>query len=348
MDEVKTLVFRSDRLGDFIISSPFIISYKKKFPNNKIIIISSDYNYDYIKDFDFVDLVIPITIFSNFIKKLYNLIKLIIKFRKNTYKDIIVLDGKNRSFFIAMFLKGKKFMFLKSDFLISLSKILNIKYVFNFDIQKQIKNLDYLANLIGFKVNHNKIDIYKNFNFSTNKESLPKKYILLHLDEKWYSETYHHDYTNINPNYYNLTLLLEKIIDNTNCDYDIIISTGAKRLKIYDEIGSNFQLSANKTYKKLIKNKLVYFIENNTFHDLEYYIKHSSLLICCEGAVSHVSHNLKIPTVAFYEESRYEHINHWTGHMSNIKLHPRKNILDVINDKLFLRIIDYKLKNKKI
>ena len=127
MDEIKTLVFRSDRLGDFIISSPFIISYKKKFPKNKITNISSDYNYDYIKDFDFIDHVIPITIFNNFIKKLYNLIRLIIKFRKYTYSDIIVLDGKNRSFFIAMFLKGKKFMFLKSDILISLSKIIICK-----------------------------------------------------------------------------------------------------------------------------------------------------------------------------------------------------------------------------
>ena len=29
MDEINTLIFRTDRLGDFIISCPFIISYKK-------------------------------------------------------------------------------------------------------------------------------------------------------------------------------------------------------------------------------------------------------------------------------------------------------------------------------
>jgi ADP-heptose:LPS heptosyltransferase len=31
MDEIKTLIFRTDRLGDFLISCPFILSYKKNF-----------------------------------------------------------------------------------------------------------------------------------------------------------------------------------------------------------------------------------------------------------------------------------------------------------------------------
>jgi ADP-heptose:LPS heptosyltransferase len=30
MDEIETLIFRTDRIGDFIISCPFIKSYKKK------------------------------------------------------------------------------------------------------------------------------------------------------------------------------------------------------------------------------------------------------------------------------------------------------------------------------
>ena len=51
MDDLKTLIFRTDRIGDFIISCPFILSYKKKFKNDEIIVISSEYNYNYIKKF---------------------------------------------------------------------------------------------------------------------------------------------------------------------------------------------------------------------------------------------------------------------------------------------------------
>ena len=37
MDDLKTLIFRTDRIGDFIISCPFILAYKEKYLNNKII-----------------------------------------------------------------------------------------------------------------------------------------------------------------------------------------------------------------------------------------------------------------------------------------------------------------------
>jgi len=55
MDELRTLIFRTDRLGDFIISCPFIISYKNKFPDSNISIVSSEYNSNYIENFDFIN-----------------------------------------------------------------------------------------------------------------------------------------------------------------------------------------------------------------------------------------------------------------------------------------------------
>ena len=39
MDEIETLIFRTDRIGDFIISCPFIKSYKKKKNQTSITII---------------------------------------------------------------------------------------------------------------------------------------------------------------------------------------------------------------------------------------------------------------------------------------------------------------------
>ena len=70
MDDIKTLIFRTDRIGDFIISCPFILSYKKKFQNTKIVTIYSEYNYDYIKNFDFIDEVIPLKNEFKFLPKI--------------------------------------------------------------------------------------------------------------------------------------------------------------------------------------------------------------------------------------------------------------------------------------
>ena len=39
------LIFKNDKLGDFINISPIIINIKKKFPNCEITLICSNYNY---------------------------------------------------------------------------------------------------------------------------------------------------------------------------------------------------------------------------------------------------------------------------------------------------------------
>ena len=111
MDGLKTLIFRTDRIGDFIISCPFILSYKNKHPKNKILIVSSEYNYNYIKNFEFIDKIIPLKNENKFFPKLLILIQIILLLRKDKYKDVIILDGKNRSFFISLFLNGKIYFY---------------------------------------------------------------------------------------------------------------------------------------------------------------------------------------------------------------------------------------------
>ena len=139
MDEVKTLIFRTDRLGDFIISCPFIISYKKKFPDNTITIVSSEYNSNYITNFHFVNEIIPLKNEIKFFPKLIILIKMILALRKTKFKNIIVLDGKKRSFFISLFLKGDKSILLQSKELELFSRIFNYKNVKNFPFLQNLK-----------------------------------------------------------------------------------------------------------------------------------------------------------------------------------------------------------------
>ena len=69
MDELDTLIFRTDRIGDFIISCPFIKSYKNNFSRNLITLISSEYNASFIDKFEFISKTIPLKIKSRFLKK---------------------------------------------------------------------------------------------------------------------------------------------------------------------------------------------------------------------------------------------------------------------------------------
>ena len=77
-------------------------------------------------------------------------------------------------------------------------------------------------------------------------------------------------------------------------------------------------------------NYTVTFYSKTDFRDLEYLVKNSKLLICCEGAISHVSHAFNVNTIALIQKNRPEISNFWTSHMSKIKLIYRADIKSVI------------------
>ena len=51
----KYLIFRTDRIGDFLITAILVNSIKRNNPNAIIHVVSSIKNYDYIKSFNFID-----------------------------------------------------------------------------------------------------------------------------------------------------------------------------------------------------------------------------------------------------------------------------------------------------
>jgi len=342
MDGLKTLIFRTDRIGDFIISCPFILSYKKKHPNNKLQIVSSEYNYKYIKNFEFIDKIIPLKNENKFFPKLLILIQIILLLRKDKYEDVIILDGKNRSFFISLFLKGKKSIFTDNRGIEFFSKIFRYIYVANYQIQNQLKNFSYLASLNNFNIDLEKIDLYNNYKFN-NKYKFLKKYIIIHLDEKWYKKLYYRDFTDINPNAKQIEKLINKIFENSHYKYDIIITTGTKKLEELDNYVSTFKQIDSNIFEKLEKNRIVRFIKKTTFNDLENIVKNASFLITCEGGISHASHNLNVKTLAFYQKNRLEHIKFWTGHMKDMIIYERKNMNELLNDEKFFNIFQKKL-----
>jgi len=343
MDELKTLIFRTDRIGDFIISCPFILSYKKNNPHNKVIVVSSEYNFKYINNFKFIDKIIPLKNENKFFPKLLILIKIILLLRKNKFKDIIILDGKNRSFFISLFLKGKKTIFLQSTWIKFFSRIFGYTYVVNYQIQNQLKNLSYLANLNNFNIDTDNIDIYKNYKFDRSF-NFDRKYIIIHLDEKWFRKYYYRDFTDINPNSDQVLLFINKIIEKTKSQYDIVLTSGSKKLTIINEIINDFvYLENDDFYEKNISNTIIRYIPNTTFNDLENLVKNSSFLITCEGGISHASHNFGVETIAFYQKNRLQHMMFWTGHMGKLSIFERKSMNDLLEDDSFFKIFKRKI-----
>ena len=93
----KYLIFRTDRIGDFLISAILIKCIKANDPNAHIIIVGSNKNFSYIKKFSYVDEVIE---FKN---TFFDKINLILRLKKNIFKTIIIHDDKKRSKFISFF-----------------------------------------------------------------------------------------------------------------------------------------------------------------------------------------------------------------------------------------------------
>ena len=96
----KYLIFRTDRIGDFLISAILIKSIKRNDPDSFINVVASENNYNYIKSFKIVDNVILLS------KALFSKLRLINFLRKEKYTTIIVHDGKQRSKLISLFLKA--------------------------------------------------------------------------------------------------------------------------------------------------------------------------------------------------------------------------------------------------
>ena len=62
------LIFRTDRIGDFLVSAILIKSIKLNDPDSNITVVASKKNYEYIKSFEYVNQVFFLD--NNFISKI--------------------------------------------------------------------------------------------------------------------------------------------------------------------------------------------------------------------------------------------------------------------------------------
>jgi len=321
------LIFRTDRIGDYILSQILINSISRNDKKSRIYIIASEKNFFYVNRFS--------NIYKVFLfkKKILLIVKLFFSLRKINFHKIIVLDGKRRSFFLSLFIKSKKIALIKNNFLIFLSKKLNIKFFINQEEVPLVDNLKKILNELKFKLSKNDYNIHQHYQFKKDLDwkifKKNKNNFHLHIDEKWFTRFYYKDYTNINLNYNNLILFIKFIIQKFKCN--IIITTGSIELPIINNIKNNFNKFNNNIYFQNFSNHKVFFHDRLNFLDLENIIRLSKFLICCEGSISHLSYSFKIKTFALIEKKKEVFYRHWTSHMgNNIKLIYRSNINEVI------------------
>ena len=295
----KFLIFRTDRVGDFLISTPIFSSIKRNYSNCKLDIICSKMNYDYIKSFDIFNkvLIYPDNIFE----------KLLFCFSLDNYDHILVMDGKKRSIYTSIFKTSKsKTLFTPSLSIKYLFKIFFKKVFFtNYEtpkldiIKKYLEeiNCDYNPTDINFLLNYENSKYLKYNNFDEN-------YILLNFDEKWIFNNYLKTYQNIEPTFDQFTNFLSLLSKNNK----VFITNGFVENPIIEEL--------KKKHKNFHLNNIIIKDKINIF-ELQYLIKHSSCLISCHGAPSHIASNYNIKIIDIIDNSEIKFFESYNHHFNN-------------------------------
>ena len=288
----RYLIFRTDRIGDFLISLILIKSIKNQDNNSHITIVASEQNFEFIKSFNTIDDVIILK--KNLIDK-FNLISFL---RKNKFDYIISHDGKNRSKFISFFLKSKNKYY---------SKIKNFS--------SYIEEIKFILNSLNLNFTQNDLNTLNERNYS--KFNVPNyPYILVHFDEKWIFNSYIKEYTNIEPTLNELEKFLISL--SLKLKKKIIITTGI----ITPAILTDYVKKNNIDY--------IRFIDNLNFENLEAIINSASLIVSCHGAVSHIAAAKNIKQIDIIDKT-YNY-KKWTEHFRNYKSIDRKKFNDLYKD----------------
>ena len=272
------LIFRTDRIGDFLLTAILVNSIKRNNPKTNINIVASQKNYKYIRTFNNIDNVLVLK--NTFFEKL----KFILKYKNNKYDYIIVHDNKKRSLFVSKFLNSKSILFLKND--------------------KNMKHIDQIKCILHeLNFNFSETDLSTLENRYNQIKNLPIDYIVFHFDEKWFNKLYIKDYTDIEPTE-------KKLIDFLNSLYfktqkKIVITTGENCPTLLDNID------------KILDNKKFLLFKKLDFYSLESIVSKCQLLIACHGAISHISAAKNIRQIDIIEKSKSEFYKLWTSHFRN-------------------------------
>jgi len=313
------LIIRTDRLGDFYQTIPYINSLTRIYGKTNVDIVVKKHIYPHIKKKKYL--------YNNlyYLEKngIFNKVFLILKLRKNNYKQILIFDGKDRSIIISKFLNVDKIfhtypqkkiniftkIFFSEKYITILdNQIIPLKYLYKSILDKigvKIIKRDYK---ILLNQNIKKINIFKNENIKN------KKYILMHLDEKWFSDFYIKKYTNISLKKNEFFLFIKKIVKK--CYADLIITTGTVDLPFITEI-SNEYFKINKKgnyYLKIGKYKII-LLKKVSIENLEIITMNAKSVITCHGPLSLISGSFNVNLFDIIEKTQEKWYERHTSHI---------------------------------
>ena len=131
----KFIIFRTDRLGDFLIVSNIIKAIKDKYKNSHITVVGSPYNYKIIKSYKIIDKVIIYNKNSPLSKK----ISIFREIVKSFYYCSLSLDGKSFSNYVNFFLNSEKKYGVSYIFRFLFFKWSKPNFIYNFFVFDKFK-----------------------------------------------------------------------------------------------------------------------------------------------------------------------------------------------------------------
>ena len=295
----KILVFRTDRIGDFLVSTPIFSAIKRKYKNCKIDIVCSNFNYEYVKSFNFFNKV--------FLYPDNLLNKLSFYFSLNNYDHILVLDGKKRSIYTSIFKRSiNKTLFTPSPSIKNL-----FKFFFNnvYFIDYHLPKIDLIKNFLSnINCDFNSMDLNFLLNYendkSLNYKKINSKYLIFNLDEKWIFKNYIKSYKNIEPTLKEFVNFLSILSKNNK----VVIVNGFFENPLLEELKINNYIYENKNL--VIKDRIDIF-------EFQFLIKHSNCLITCHGASSHIASNYDIKVIDIVDNSEINFFSSYNHHFKN-------------------------------
>jgi len=297
MERKNIIIFRTDLIGDFVMSTALIQNVINKFPNSNITFVCSNKNYKIAKLYNIFDKIIVFDKRFNFFKK----ISLYLNILSKSYYICICLDGKNFSItnsilmrskykFLLVYRKQKKILghkfILTRPFKFFIPLFTDCQYFSSYNPDASICHLPSLySNLlkkidVSFSSNHKyyfpkNIDIDNLFLKYFNK-IVNDNYILIHFDEKWL------DLSEINISLASQILNLQK---NLGCS--LVLTAYNNNFTYFNNLKKNFttiNFLNDKINSEVNKNhNKIFILENMSLSLYEKFISKSIFTISCHS-----------------------------------------------------------------
>ena len=138
----------------------------------------------------------------------------------------------------------------------------------------------------------------------------------------------------INPTEEDFVSFLNVIVSRKN---DILITTGLLKIDLLEKMKKSFftKKTSNIYFRDLFDHK-IFFVENSTFHDLEFLVKSAKILIACHGSLQQSASAFGIKILDIFEKKLEVWYLRHTKHFKNYKFLHRKSFILLKKELLLL------------